>query len=40
MVDQEAFDDNATTASNNSSREVNTAANLAKLQNDGKPLSS
>jgi len=40
MVDQEAFDDNATTASNNSSREVNTAADLAKLRNDGKPLTS
>jgi hypothetical protein len=36
---QEALDDNATTTSNNS-RAVNTAANLAKLRNDGKPLSS
>jgi hypothetical protein len=40
MVDQEASDDNATTASHNSSREVNTAADLAKLRNDGKPLTS
>ena len=39
MVDQEAFDDNATTTSDNS-RAVNTAADLAKLQNAGKPLSS
>ena len=39
MVDQEAFDDNATTASDNS-RAVNTAADLAKLRNAGKPLSS
>ena len=40
MVDQEAFDDNATTISNNSSWEVNTAADLAKLRNDGKLLTS
>jgi hypothetical protein len=40
MVDQKAFNDNATTTSNNSSWEVNTTANLAKLQNDGKPLTS
>ena len=39
MVDQEAFDDNATTASDNN-REVNTAADLAKLRSDGKPLTS
>jgi hypothetical protein len=40
MVDQEApSDDNATTASDNS-RAVNTAADLAKLRNAGKPLSS
>jgi hypothetical protein len=40
MVDQEApLDDNATTASDNS-RAVNTAADLAKLRNAGKPLSS
>ena len=39
MVDQEAFGDNATTASDNS-RAVNTAADLAKLRNAGKPLSS
>ena len=39
MVDQEAFDDNATTTSDNS-RTVNTAADLAKLRNAGKPLSS
>jgi hypothetical protein len=36
---QEAFD-NASTTSDNSSREVNTAADLAKLRNAGKPLSS
>ena len=36
---QEAFN-NASTTSNNSSWEVNTTANLAKLQNAGKPLSS
>src|SRR6202035_305716 len=36
---QDAFD-NASTTSNNSSREVNTAADLAKLRNAGKPLSS
>jgi len=40
MVDQAAFDDNATTTSNNDNREVNTAADLAKLRNDGKPLTS
>ena len=40
MVDQEApSDDNATTTSDNS-RAVNTAADLAKLRNAGKPLSS
>jgi hypothetical protein len=38
-VDQVAVDDNATTVSN-SSQEVNTAADLAKLQNNGKPLTS
>jgi hypothetical protein len=37
---QEAIDDNATTSSDNSGREVNTAADLAKLRNAGKPLSS
>ena len=37
---QEAFYDNATTTSDSSSREVNTAADLAKLRNDGKPLTS
>ena len=36
---QDAFD-NASTTSDNSSREVNTAADLAKLRNAGKPLSS
>jgi hypothetical protein len=36
---QDAFD-NASTTSNNSSREVNTAADLARLCNAGKPLSS
>ena len=36
---QEAFD-NASTTSDNSSREVNTAADLARLCNAGKPLSS
>ena len=40
MVDQVAFDDNATTTSNNDNREVNTTTDLAKLQNDGKPLTS
>jgi hypothetical protein len=41
MVDQEApSDDNATTTSHDNSREVNTAADLAKLQNDGKLLTS
>jgi hypothetical protein len=40
MVDQAAFDDNATTTSNNTSQEVNTAADLAKLWNDSKPLTS
>ena len=40
IVDQEAFDNNATTISNNSSWEVNTAADLAKLRNDGKLLTS
>ena len=40
MVDQEApSDDNATTASDNS-RAVNTAADLVKLRDDGKPLTS
>ena len=39
-MDQGASDDNATTTSHNSSREVNTAADLAKLRNDGKPLTS
>ena len=34
------MDDNATTTSHNSRQEVNTAADLAKLQNAGKPLSS
>ena len=38
-MDQEAFDDNATTAFDNN-REVNTAADLAKLRSDGKPLTS
>ena len=38
MVDQVAVDDNATTISY-SSQKVNTAANLAKLQNNGKPLT-
>jgi len=37
---QEAIDDNATTSSNNSGWEVNTTANLAKLYNASKPLSS
>jgi hypothetical protein len=39
---QEVLDDNdnATTSSDNSSRKVNTAADLAKLRNAGKPLSS
>jgi hypothetical protein len=39
---QEAFDDNdnATTSSDNSSQKVNTAADLAKLRNAGKPLTS
>src|SRR6202035_5227819 len=36
---QDAFD-NASTTSDNSSREVNTAADLDKLRNAGKPLSS
>ena len=48
MVDQAALDnnatqeasDNASTTSDNSSQEVNTAADLAKLHNAGKPLSS
>ena len=35
---QEAFN-NASTTSNNSSWEVNTAANLARLHNASKPLS-
>jgi hypothetical protein len=39
MVDQVAFDDNATTTSNNDSREVNTAADLARLRNEGKILT-
>ena len=39
MVDQEAFDDNATTTTSHSSREVNTTANLARLRNNGKPLT-
>jgi hypothetical protein len=34
------LDDNATTTSHNSSREVNTATDLAKLRNDGKLLTS
>jgi len=38
MVDQVALDDNTPTISN-SSREVNTAADLAKLRNDGKTLT-
>ena len=37
---QEALYDNATTTSDNSSQEINTAADLAKLRNAGKPLSS
>ena len=37
---QEALYDNATTTSDNSSQEINTAADLAKLCNAGKPLSS
>ena len=41
MVDQEApSDDNATTTSHDSSREINTAADLARLWNDGKLLTS
>ena len=36
---QEAFD-NASTTSDNSSWEVNTTTDLAKLRNAGKPLSS
>jgi hypothetical protein len=39
MVDQDVLDGNATTVSDNS-RAVNTAADLAKLRNAGKPLSS
>jgi len=39
MVDQVAADDTTTTTTN-SSREVNTAADLARLRNDGKPLTS
>ena len=39
MVDQEAFNDNATTTTSHSSREVNTAADLARLRNDGKSLT-
>ena len=39
MVDQDVSDGNATTVSDNS-RAVNTAADLAKLRNAGKPLSS
>jgi hypothetical protein len=39
-MDQAAIDDNATTATSHSSREVNTAADLARLRNDGKPLTS
>ena len=38
-MDQGASNDNATTTSHNSSREVNTAADLAKLRNDSKPLT-
>jgi hypothetical protein len=38
MVDQADVDDNTTTVSNNG-REVNTAADLAKLRNDGKLLT-
>ena len=38
MVDQVAVDDNTTTISY-SSQKVNTAADLAKLRNDGKPLT-
>jgi hypothetical protein len=39
MVDQEAFD-NATTTTSHSNQEVNTAADLARLRNNGKPLTS
>jgi hypothetical protein len=39
MVDQDVSDGNATTVFDNS-RAVNTAADLAKLRNAGKPLSS
>jgi uncharacterized protein YceH (UPF0502 family) len=39
MVDQEAFDDNATTTTSHSSQEVNTTADLARLRNNGKPLT-
>ena len=37
---QEALDNNATTTSDNSSQEINTATDLAKLRNASKPLSS
>jgi hypothetical protein len=40
MVTRATADDNATNASDNSSLEVNTAADLAKLRNDGAPLTS
>jgi hypothetical protein len=39
-MDQAVLDDNTTTTAFYSSREVNTAADLARLQNDGKPLMS
>ena len=40
-MDQVAADNaTATTTTTNSSREVNTAADLARLRNDGKPLTS
>ena len=39
MVDQVAPDDNANTTASEGNREVNTAADLARLRNEGKTLT-
>ena len=38
-MDQVAPDDTTTTSTTNSSREINTAADLARLRDAGKPLT-
>ena len=39
MVDQVALDDNANTTASEGNWEVNTAADLARLRNEGKTLT-